>query len=204
RTAAVANTARWSTAMARANSTKRRKLTSARATPSGSSRPVEAIARPRPHMTFSLNSGNNAAPSRSNTTRRSEFEPRSMTPMRSAATRGSGSTIRSAHDKSRMTSPQRLAAPGQARIGHEIRVRGKRFVVGRDALVLPGRTQVPALQCVAQIGNHDFVQHLAVYRRVFNRHQRLDAPVEIARHPIGGADEYCGSIRRQFIAVAET
>ena len=62
-------------------------------------------------MTFSLKSGNNAAPSRSKTTRRSEFEPRSMTPMRSAAASGSRSDIGSAHDKSRVTSPQRLAAP---------------------------------------------------------------------------------------------
>src|SRR5271166_5978805 len=160
--------------MARVKATKRRKLTSARVTPSGFKRPVEAIPRPRPHMTFSLNSGNTAAPSRSKTTRRSEFEPRSMTPMRSAAS-GSRSDIRSAHDKPRVTTLQCLAAPGQAR----------------------------ALQRIPEVRHYDFVQHLAVHRRVFNRYQCFDAPVEIARHPIGRTDEHLGPIRGQLVAVAE-
>src|SRR5271166_5069239 len=47
--------------MARVKATKRRKLTSARVTPSGFKRPVEAIPRPRPHMTFSLNSEHSGA-----------------------------------------------------------------------------------------------------------------------------------------------
>src|SRR5207248_554354 len=85
--------------MARAKATKRRRLTSARATPSGFNLPVDEMPRPRPHITFSLKSGNTAAPSRSKTTRRSEFEPRSMTPTRSAAANGSRSAIRSAHDE---------------------------------------------------------------------------------------------------------
>src|SRR5919204_592932 len=99
--------------MARANATKRRRLTSARVTPSGFKRPVELSPRARPHIIFSLKSGKTAAPSRSNTTRRSELEPRSMTPMRSAASRA-GSVIQSACNKSRVGPPQRLAASGQA------------------------------------------------------------------------------------------
>src|SRR5271169_391686 len=156
--------------MARAKATKRRRLTSAKATPSEFNRPVEEMPRPRPHITFSLNSGNTAAPSRSKTTRRSEFEPRSMTPMRSAAARGSGSDIRSAHDKPWVPSPQRLAAPGQARIRHEVSMGGKAFFIGRHTLVVPSRQQTPALQRIAKIRHHDFVEHLAVNRRVFNRH----------------------------------
>src|SRR5580704_6222513 len=189
--------------MARAKATKRRRLTRARATPSGFNRPVEAIPRPRPHITFSLNSGNTAAPSRSKTTRRSEFEPRSMTPIRSAAASGSRSDIRSAYDKSWVPSPQRLAAPRQARICHEVSMRGKALFIGRHTLVVSRRQQAPALQRIAEIRHHDFVEHLAVNRRVFNRHRCFDAPVEIARHPIGRTDEDLGPIGRQFGAVTE-
>src|SRR6516165_325980 len=189
--------------MARAKATKRRRLTSANATPSGFKRPVEAIPRPRPHMTFSLNSGNNAEPSRSKTTRRSEFEPRSMTPMRWLAAHGSRSGIRSAHDKPGMPSPQCLAPSGKARIRHEIRMGRKTFFIGRLALIIPGWRQAPTLQTVAQVRDNDFVQHLAVHRRVFNRHQCFDAAIKITRHPIGRADEHLGAIRGQLVAVAE-
>src|SRR5215467_12325956 len=203
RTAAVASTAKWSTPMARANATKRRKFTNARSMPSGLKRPVEAIPRPKPHMTFSLNSGNSAAPSRSKTTRRNEFEPRSMTPMRSAAESGSRSDIGSAHDKSRVSAPECLTAPGKAGIGHEISVCREGFFISRNALVSAGRRQTPALQRIAQVRHHDLVKHLAVHRRVFNRHERLHTAVEITRHPIGGADEHLRPVRGEFAAIAE-
>src|SRR5713101_5789850 len=189
--------------MARANATKRRKLMSARATPSGCKRPVEAIPRPRPHMTFSLKSGNNAAPSRSKTTRRSELEPKSMTPIRSAAASRSRSDIGLAHDKPRVTSPERLATPGQARIRHEIGVSREGFLIGRHPLIGPNRRQAPALQIVAEVRDHDLVQHLAVHSGVFNRHQGLDTPVEIPWHPVGRADEDLSPVRGQLAAVAE-
>src|SRR3954469_16541353 len=147
--------------MARAKATKRRRLTSARVTPSGFKRPVDEMPRPRPHITFSLNSGNTAAPSRSKTTRRSEFEPRSMTPMRSGAASGSGSNIRSADDKPWVPPSQGLAAPRQARVRHEVGMSRKAFFIGRHALVFPRRQQAPALHSVAEVGHHDFVQHLA-------------------------------------------
>src|SRR5712671_4756890 len=132
--------------MARANATKRRKFTNAGSIPSGFKRPVEAIPRPRPHMTFSLKRGNNAAPNLSKTTRRREFEPKSMTPIRSAAAAsGTRSDISSAHDKPRVTSPERLAASGQARIGHEVGMGRKALLIGRDAFVYSGRRQAPAL-----------------------------------------------------------
>src|SRR5215472_7522443 len=203
RTAAVASTAKWSTPMARANATKRRKFTNARSMPSGLKRPVEAIPRPKPHMTFSLNSGNSAAPSRSKTTRRNEFEPRSMTPMRSAAESGSRSDIGSAHDKTRVSAPECLIAPGKAGIGHEKSVCREGFFISRNALVSAGRRQTPALQRVAQVRHHDLVKHLAVHRRVFNRHERLHTAIEITRHPIGGADEYLRPVRGEFAAIAE-
>src|SRR6516164_2868190 len=203
RTAAVASTAKWSTPMARANATKRRKFTNARSIPSELKRPVEAIPRPKPHITFSLNSGNSAAPSRSKTTRRNEFEPRSMTPMRSAAESGSRSDIGSAHDKSRVSAPERFAAPGQAGIGHEISVCRERFFISRDALVSAGRRQIPALQRIAEVRHHDLVKHLAVHRWVFNRHERLHTAVEITRHPIGGADEHLRPTRGEFAAITE-
>src|SRR5712671_3661342 len=161
--------------MARANATKRRKFTNAGSIPSRFNRPVAAIPRPRPHMTFSLKRGNNAAPSLSKTTRRREFEPKSMTPMRSAVASGSRSDISSAHDKPRVTSPKRLATSGQARIGHEIGMGRKALLIGRDAFVYSGRRQAPALEGVAKVRHHDFVQHLAVYSGVFNRHQSLYA-----------------------------
>src|SRR3984893_2007557 len=190
--------------MARANATKRRKFTNAGSIPSGFNRPVDAIPRPRPHMTFSLNRGNNAAPNLSKTTRRREFEPKSMTPIRSAIASGSRSDMSSAHDKPRVTSPERLATAGQARIGHEIGMGRKALLICRYAFVYSARRQAPALKGVAKVRHHDFVQHLAVYSGVFYRHQSLYAPVEIARHPIGGADEYLCAIRRQLVAVAET
>src|SRR5690348_8751853 len=149
--------------MARANATKRRRLTSANVIPSGFKRPVEAIPRPRPHMTFSLKSGNNAAPSRSKTTRRSEFEPRSMTPIRSAPSCKSQSDIGSAHDEPRVTAPEPLASPGQARIGHEIGMGRERFITRRHPLISPRSRQAPALEGITKIRHHDFVEDLPMH-----------------------------------------
>ncbi len=63
--------------------------------------------------------------------------------------------------------------------------------------------QPPGQRLIAQIGAHDLVQHLAMHRLVLDRHQRLDAPVEVARNPIGRGDEDFRLIRRQLVAVAE-
>ncbi len=184
--------------------------------PSGLSLPVRAMPRPSAHMTFSLSSGINVAPSRSNTTRRSEFDPRSTTAMRPTPGDESGGPgrLRSGTGGRDLTArrrpgppvwrpPQRLAAPGQARIGHEIGVGRKPLLVGRDPLVRAVRREAPALQRVAQVGHHDLVEDLPVHGRVLDRHQRLDAAVEIARHPVGRADEHLGLVRGQPVAVAE-
>ena len=135
RTAAVARTARCSTPTALASATNRRKLTSASALPSAFSLPVEAIPRPRPHSTLSFSKGNKASPSRSKTTRRSEFEPKSMTAMRPMVAIMCGAAIGSANDQSRVTPLQRRAAARQARVCHEIGMGGEGFVIDSYTVV---------------------------------------------------------------------
>src|ERR1700720_2681250 len=91
---------------------------------------------------------------------RGGWDPRSMTPIRSAAASGSRSNIWSAHDKPWVPSPQRLAAPGQARIRHEVSMGGKGLFIGWHTLVVPRTRQAPALHRIAEVRDHDFVQHL--------------------------------------------
>src|SRR5438046_6771635 len=61
----------------------------------------------------------------------------------------------------------------------------------------------PALRGVAQVRDHDLVEHLTMHGLVIDRHQRLHAPIEIARHPVGGANEQFGLRRGQPLTVAE-
>src|ERR1700730_5293637 len=204
RTAAVANTARCSAPTARASATNRRKLTSASVLPSGFSLPVEAIPRPRPRSTLWCSSGNKAPPRRSKTTRRSEFEPKSMTAMRPVVGITFGSVIKSANDQSWVTPLQSRTAPRQARVRHEIRMGRERLVIDWYAVIAAIRRQAPALQSVAKIRDHDLVQHLPVHGLVLDRHERLDPSVEIPRHPVGGTDENLGAIRGKLVAVGET
>jgi len=68
---------------------KRAKAAIARSTASLLRLPVEATDRPRPQRTFSLKTGVGARTAPSYTTRRTEFEPMSMTPI------GSISAVRS-------------------------------------------------------------------------------------------------------------
>ena len=85
RTAAVAKARTFFTPRMRAMERKRASAASARSTASPPSLPVVAMERPRPHSTFSLNSGVGARTAPSYTTRRTEFEPISMTPMGSSS-----------------------------------------------------------------------------------------------------------------------
>src|SRR5262249_28295060 len=115
--------------------------------------------RPSPHITFSLSSGISVSPSRSKTTRRSEFEPISITPIRLKDVElrsGMGAAVTLSRDQPRLAPPQRPAPSGQAGIGHEIGVRRK-FFVDRYAGIDAVRRKAPALQRVAQIGHHDLV-----------------------------------------------
>src|SRR3984893_15829410 len=203
RTAAVARTARCSTPTALASATNRRKLTSASALPSAFSLPVEAIPRPRPQSTLSFSSGNKASPSRSKTTRRSEFDPKSMTAMRPMVAITFGSAIGSANDQSRVTPLQRCASARQAWVRHEVGMGREGFAIHRYAGIAAIGGPGPALQSVAEIRHHDLVEHLPVHGLVLDRHERLDPSVEIPWHPVGGTDENFGAIRRELAAVGE-
>src|SRR5229473_1798572 len=123
-------------------------------------------------------------------------------PVRRRGDPASGPGI-SARHQPRLAAPQGLAAPGEARIGHEIGVGREAVFLGGDPRIRAVRRQVPALQRIAQIGHHDLVEDLAMHGHILDRHQRLDAPIEIARHPVGRADEHLGLVRRQPVAVAE-
>ena len=82
---------------------------------------------------------------------------------------------------------ERLAAAGQARIGHEIVVELKFSSpgAGHDARRRTITAELPALLVVLEIGDHDLVEHLFVHRRIEDRAQHFDATVEIARHHVG-------------------
>src|SRR5262249_54378709 len=100
---------------------------------------------------------------------------------------------------------QPLPTPRQARIGHEVFVGVERLLTLRrpNPLRPAVRQDAPALLVVLEIRNHDLVHDLLVHRRVGNRHHDLHAPIEIARHHVGGADIDEGPRRRQAVAGAE-
>ena len=72
-----------------------------------------------------------------------------------------------------------------------------------DPLRAAVRQDPPALLVVGEVGDHDLVEHLLVHGRIEDRHDRLDAPVEVARHHVGRADIDQRLRRRQAMAVAE-
>ncbi len=82
RTAAVAIKSSRTTSMASARAMKRRIVVSARFTPSGLRRPVLSKDLASPHWTLSLNNETGDRVRESNTTRRTELDPMSMTPTR--------------------------------------------------------------------------------------------------------------------------
>src|SRR5271154_914125 len=110
--------------------------------------------RPSPHMTFSLSSGKSVAPSRSNTTRRSELEPMSITAIRPKETgvlrSGIGAPVTSSRDQPRLTPTQSPAPARQAGVCHEVGV-GRELLVYRCAGIGAVSGQHPALQRVAQV-----------------------------------------------------
>ena len=61
----------------------------------------------------------------------------------------------------------------------------------------------PTLFVVLEVGEHDLIQNLLVYRRVENRAQRFDAAVEVARHHVGRGDVNRSLRMRQPMAIAE-
>src|SRR5215470_2056276 len=214
RTAAVASRSRRFTAMAFASRTKRVRLSSASLAPASFSLPVASRPRPRPHSTFSLNSVKGAREAWLKTTRRIELEPMSTTATRADAARfaavlrfaaGAGKALELAQrEVRRLLLPlERAAAPRETRVDHEVGVRTERFDPGSETDIASVGLKCPALHVVLHVGDHDLVEHLLMDGRVLDRHQGLDAVVEIARHPVRRRDEHLGRARRQAGAAAE-
>ena len=196
------------TPIASARRVKRSRSVSACSTPSGSAGRSVRRPRPRPQTTFSLKIGSGLRDRPSKTTRRTEFEPMSIDADAAGVARrwiGARRGVRSAmrHAVLVVAAParrlalgvlQRAAAAGEARIGHEV-------VVRRDRRPCPGCSAPVAAVGVAASSSAPSSFRLAtmiwsstccVHRRVLDRHQRLDPPVEVARHPVGRGDEHLG------------
>src|SRR5260221_486752 len=103
----------------------------------------------------------------------------------------------------RLGAAERATASRQAGVGHEIGMRAKRLVVQRRAGIGAFAVEEPALGRILEVGDHDLVEHLTMDGWVLNRHQGLDAPVEIARHPVRRGDEDLGVVGWQLVAVGE-
>src|SRR5690242_8792240 len=130
-------------------------------------------------------------------TRRTEFEPMSMTATAGPVSSrpfgaGAPARLRVARDLPDEAAGrvffERFATAREARIGHEVFVGVERFLARRRLYARRGpvRQDLPALLIVLEIGHHDLPQHLLVHRGVEDRAQSLDAAVEIARHHVGG------------------
>src|SRR4030081_983023 len=52
----------------------------------------------------------------------------------------------------------------------------------------PVRQQLPALLGILEISDHDLFENLLMHRRILQRAEDFDAPVEVARHHVGGRD----------------
>src|SRR5215210_4903607 len=85
---------------------------------------------------------------------------------------------------------ERLPASGEARICHEIFVQIERLLAGCRLYADRGavRQKLPALLVILEVCRHDLIQHLLVHGRIRDRAENLDAPVEIARHHVGGGN----------------
>src|SRR6266436_6741455 len=82
---------------------------------------------------------------------------------------------------------------------------GDEWLLARlPAAIDPVGTHGPALPVILQVGDHDLIEDLLVHCRIFHRTEQFDAPVEVARHPVGRRQEYLRFRRRQRLAVAET
>src|SRR5690242_2048126 len=146
-------------------------------------------------------------------TRRTEFEPMSMTATGGpwsrrpfgAATPRLTLARDLADEAARRGFFERFATAREARIGHEVLV-GVERLLARGRLYArrgPVRQDLPALLVVFEIRHHDLAEHLLVHRGVEDRAQRFDAAVEIARHHVGRRDVDRGAGVRQAVPGAE-
>src|SRR5688500_10738077 len=85
---------------------------------------------------------------------------------------------------------QRFAAAGEAWVGHEIAMCVEKLLTlarANTARRAVGK-KLPALLVVLEVRHHDLVEHLRVHGGIGERHHRLDAAVEVARHHVRRAD----------------
>src|SRR4029077_18138487 len=76
--------------------------------------------------------------------------------------------------------------------------------VGLDAGRGAVGEELPALLVVLEVGDHDLVEHVLVHGRVDDRAENFDAPIQIARHHVGGRDVDRRLSMRQSVTGAET
>src|SRR6266550_3961371 len=147
-------------------------------------------------------------------TRRTEFEPMSMTaigrPWSSRPCAGFCAALRRTLTLARKTAGRRLferfATARETRIGHEVFM-GVEWLIARRGLDTHRGAvgqELPALLIILEICRHDLVDHLLVHGRIENRAQHFDAAVEIARHHVGGRDVDRGLAVRQAVTGPET
>ena len=74
---------------------------------------------------------------------------------------------------------------------------------GSDSLARPVRQDPKALLVVHQVGFHDLIEHVLMNGGIEQRNERLDAPIKIALHEIGGRNENARFRMRQPMAGAE-
>src|ERR1035441_6171524 len=150
-------------------------------------------------------------------TRRTEFEPMSMTAIGGPWSSRPLAEVMIAWDRLRAVDEaadeaarrrflERFATARQARIGHEILVGVERFLA-RRGLYARGtavRQELPTLLVVLEVWSNRLAENLLVHGRIENRAQHLDPTVEIARHHVGGGniDRRLGV--RQAVARTET
>src|SRR5262249_28182508 len=116
------------------------------------------------------------------------------------------SAVGAAYKATRRGVFERFATSRQARISHEILVGVERFLALGRFYAIRGAVgqKFPALSIILEVRDHDLVEYLLVHGRVENRAEHLDAPVEVARHHIGGRDIYRRLRVRQAVTGAET
>ena len=93
----------------------------------------------------------------------------------------------------------------QARIGHEIFMRVERLFPfgGRNPFARAVRQNAKALFVVHEVRLHDLFEHVFVNSRVEQRNERLDPPVQIALHEVGGGQSIPAPSMGQPVAGAE-
>ena len=80
---------------------------------------------------------------------------------------------------------------------------GKRRRVMRQADMPTVGFKLPTVSLIDKIGGHDPIKNDATHPRLNDRHEMLDPPIQISRHPIRRRDKDQRLIRRQHAAVSK-